>query len=136
MANYHQGESLFQDRKSSSHDQFDRDQSARCVELGLVDNGPEPVYSKKELLAAISSEARHMLDLLVNSPEEIYQVMGGCKGKQTGEMEFTRVSVILVRRYIRRQFSCSLQKANKILKEVVTYASEAAAVDNVYFKNN
>ncbi len=106
-----------------------------ALKEGLIEPGPEIGTIKEELWEKISQEAKDIFKVIVQTPEEIYQQMGGSEKKASGEEETMRVGKIILYKYIRNRFSCSINRSHKILNEILVYATSALAEEKVYFKN-
>lgn len=103
------------------------------IKVGLIDPGPELKILKQELWDKISQEAKDVFKIIIQTPEEIYQQMGGSEKKASGE-EINRVGKHMIYKYIRNRYHCPIRKSQKIFNEMVQYATSALSEEKVYFK--
>ncbi len=104
-----------------------------AIKLGLIDPGPELKTIKQELWNKISQEAKEVFKVIIQTPEEIYQQMGGSEKKASGE-EINRVGKYIIHKYIRNRYHCPIRKSQKIFNEIIHYATSVLSEEKVYFK--
>ena len=103
--------------------------------LGLIDQGPELKVQKKELWRNISSEAKQVFKVIIQSPEEIYTVIDGNKKKSSNGDGINRVGKTAIRAYVRKKYGRSLRESNKIFEELIKYSVTALSLEKIFLKN-